>query len=204
MWARRGCGCGCGGSLVLLIALVAAGYFLVYRPVAVFVDGLRAPPGQSAGVPAASGNIRAVPSKADIEKFVRIRRAERQALGSNFASVQTIFQQVQNGQTPSFWQVTGVLRDVGSSVGAVRAAQTAGLASEKLSRERYNVLRDDVNRALGLPDIDFGKIATELKNGKLPDLNTTVKLEANPKTAALIQPFKSELTATAALGLLGF
>lgn len=203
MWGRRGCGCGCGGFVVLLLAVLAAGYFLVYRPVVTFVDGFRTPPIQSAQIPAASGNIRAAPSKAEIEKFVRIRRTERAALGSNFGSIQNIFQHLQNGQTPSFWQVTGVLRDVGSSVGAVRAAQTAGLVGEKLSRERYNVLRDNVNRALGLPDVDFGTIAGDLKNGKLPDLNTAVKLEADPKTAALIEPFKKELTATAALGLLG-
>ena len=99
--------------------------------------------------------------------------------------------------------MTGVLRDLGSSVGQARAAQTAGLVREQLSRERYNVIRDGVNRALGVPDIDFGQIATELQGGKVPDFSTTLSAAADPKTTALIQPFKSELTATAALGLLG-
>ena len=201
MNARRGCGCGCGGFVVVFLALVAAGYFFVYRPVTVFLNGWKAPV-QNSQIPAASGNVQAPLTKPDVQKFVRIRRDERAALGSSFASVQNTFQNIQNGQTPSFWQVTGVLRDLGSSVGQARAAQTAGLVREQLSRERYNVIRDSVNHALGVPDLDFGKIATELQGGKVPDFSTALSA-ADPKTTALIQPFKSELTATAALGLLG-
>ena len=209
MNARRGCGCGCGGFVVLLVALLAAGYFLIYRPVTVFLSGWRVPAQsqsaqtQSAQIPAASANVQAPLTQRDVQKFVRIRRDERAALGSSFTSVQNIFQSLQNGQTPTFWQATGVLRDLGRSVGQARAAQVQGLVREQLSRERYNVIRDNVNRALGVPDIDFGKMASELQGGKLPDFSKTVKLGAAPQTTALIQPFKTELTATAALGLLG-
>ncbi|GAA4023082.1 hypothetical protein GCM10022631_42150 [Deinococcus rubellus] len=188
--------------MVLLLALLAAGYFLVYRPVTVFLSGWRIP-AQSAQIPAASGNVQSPLTRSDVQKFVRIRRDERAALGSSFTSVQNTFQSIQNGQTPTFWQVTGVLRDLGSSVGQARAAQVQGLVREQLSRERYNVVRDGVNRSLGVPDIDFGKIASELQGGKVPDFGNTVKLDASPQTTALIQPFKTELTATAALGLLG-
>ncbi len=201
MRGRRGCGCGCGGFVVLLLALVAAGYFFVYRPVTVFLSGWKVP-AQTSQLPATSGNLQAPLTKSDVQKFVRIRRDERVALGSSFASVQNTFQSIQSGQTPSFWQVTGVLRDLGRSVGQARAAQTAGLVREQLSRERYTVIRDGVNRALGVPDINFGQIATEVQGGKVPDFNTALSA-ADPKTTALIQPFKSELTATAALGLLG-
>ncbi len=189
---------------MLALALLAATYVLVYRPVTVFLDGWRAP-GPAAGVsaPAVSGNVQAPISKTEIQKFVRIRRSERAALGSSFASVQTTFQRLQNGQTPSLWQITGVLRDLGGSVGQARAAQTAGLQREQLSRERFNVIAGGVNRALGVPDIDFGKIASEVQRGRLPDFSTAVNTGASPQTAALIKPFKSELTATAALGLLG-
>ncbi|WP_161881204.1 hypothetical protein [Deinococcus alpinitundrae] len=202
MNARRGCGCGCGGFVVLMVALLAAGYFLVYRPVTVFLSGWRVP-AQTQQIPAASGNVQAPLTRSDVQKFVRIRRDERAALGSSFTSVQNTFQSIQNGQTPTFWQVTGVLRDLGRSVGQARAAQVQGLTREQLSRERYNVIAGGVNRALGVPDIDFGKIASELQGGKLPDFGNTVSTGASPQTTALIQPFKTELTATAALGLLG-
>ncbi len=202
MNARRGCGCGCGGFVVLILALLAAGYFLVYRPVTVFLSGWRVP-AQAAQIPAATGNVQAPLTRSDVQKFVRIRRDERAALGSSFTSVQNTFQSLQNGQTPTFWQVTGVLRDLGSSVGQARAAQVQGLVREQLSRERYNVIAGGVNRALGVPDIDFGKIASQLQGGKLPDFGNAVNTGTSPQTTALIQPFKTELTATAALGLLG-
>ncbi|AWN22693.1 hypothetical protein DKM44_05135 [Deinococcus irradiatisoli] len=204
MNARRGCGCGCGGLVVLLLALAAAAYFLVYRPVTVFLNGWRAPAQTSStAVPAAGGNVNAPLARSDVQKFVRIRRDERAALGSSFASVENTFQRLQDGQTPGLWQVTGVLRDLGNSVGQARAAQTAGLAREQLSRERFNVIAGDVNRALGVPDIDFGKIASDVQRGRVPDFDTAVRTQASPQTKALIEPFKSELTATAALGLLG-
>ena len=58
MRGRRGCGCGCGGVVVLLVALFVAGYFLVYRPVTVFLNGWKVP-AQTSQIPAASGNLQA-------------------------------------------------------------------------------------------------------------------------------------------------
>jgi hypothetical protein len=204
MNARRGCGCGCGGVLVVLIVLVAAGYFFVVRPITNFVNSWQVPI-QSAGqpVPAPSGNINAALSRSEVEKFVRVRRLERAALGSSFTSAQTILNDVQNGQTPSFWQIAGAMRDLGSSVGAARQAQVAGLVKENLSRERYNVIASGVNRALGVPSIDFGKIASDVQSGRVPDINTSVTTTPDPQVVRLIAPFKTELSATAALGLLG-
>ena len=199
---RRGCGCGCGGLVVVLLALVAAGYFFVYRPIVNFVDGWRVP-AQSAQLPRPSGNVNAPISRSEVEKFVRVRRLERTALGSSFGSAQTILNDIQNGQTPNLWQITGAVRDLGTSVGAARQAQVAGLIRENLSRERYNVVAQGVGQALGVPNIDFGKIASDIQGGRLPDINTSVTNSADPQTVKLIEPFKTELTATAALGLLG-
>ena len=198
---RRGLGCGCGGLLVLLVAVVAAGYFLIYRPVAGFLASWQAPP--SAQVPVSGGNLQAPLTRDEVQKFVRIRRDERSALGSSFTGVQNIFESLQNGQTPNVWQLTTVLREAGASLGQVRSAQTAGLVREKLSRERYNVIRQQVDRALGVPDIDFGTIASDLRGGRLPNVNAVVKSAADPRTVSLVEPFRAELTATAALGLLG-
>ena len=199
---RRGLGCGCGGLLVLLVAVLAAGYFLVYRPITVFVDGWRTP-SQNSQVPATSGDVGAPLTPTEVQKFVRIRRAERAALGNTFSSVQAVFQQIQNGQTPNLWQLTGVLREAGTSLGQVRTAQTASLVREQLSQERFNVIRGRVNRALGVPEVDFGTVANDLLGGKLPDFKQTVRTQADARTTALIAPFKAELSATAALGLLG-
>lgn len=202
MNARRGCGCGCGGLLVVMIALVAAGYFFVYRPIINFVDGWRVP-ARSAQLPRPSGNLNAPISRSEVEQFVRVRRLERKALGGSFSSAQSILNDIQNGQTPSFWQFAGAMRDLGTSVGAARQAQVAGLIGQNLSRERYNVIAAGVNRSLGVPEVDFGKIASDIKSGRVPDIDTSVSTGADPQTVKLIEPFKTELTATAALGLLG-
>ena len=187
---------------MVLLAVVAAGYFFVYRPVSSFVDGWRAP-AQSAQLPKPSGNVNAPLTVPEVQAFVRVRRKEREALGNSFGSVQSLFRNIQDGQNVGVWQVVGTLRDVGNSLGQTRRAQVDALIKEQLSRERYNAVAAGVNRSLGVPDIDFGRVASDIRSGKVPDINTSVKTDADPRTTKLIEPFKTELSATAALGLLG-
>ena len=207
MRQRRGLGCGCfgcGGSLLVLVVLAAVAWFVVIRPAQQFLAGWKAPQTQSQGQtpPPPSGNVQAPLTQADVQKFVRIRRDIRTALGESFTGAQQVYAQIQAGQTPNLVQVLNVVRQVGSSVGAARTAQSAALAREKMSVERYAAVRSDVNRGLGLPDVDFAKAADALQKGQTPDLNTTVKT-ATTQEKALVEPFRQELTATAAVGLLG-
>ncbi|WP_309571225.1 hypothetical protein [Deinococcus sp.] len=208
MRQRRGVGCGCfgcGGSLLVLAVLAAVAWFVVIRPAQQFLAGMRPTQTQSQGsqTPAPpSGNVQAPLTAADVQKFVRIRRDVRTALGESFTGAQEVYAQIQAGQTPNIMQVINVVRQVGSSVGAARTAQAAALAREKMSLERYAAVRTDVNRALGVPDINFAKAAEALQKGQSPDLNTTVKT-ASAQEKALVAPFQKELTATAAAGLLG-
>ncbi|MFD1730898.1 hypothetical protein ACFSC4_07095 [Deinococcus malanensis] len=85
---------------------------------------------------------------------------------------------------------------------AARNAQTAALQRENLSPERYAAVRSAVNRALGLPNVDFARAAEALQRGQLPDLNGTVQT-ATAQEKALVEPFRKELLATSAAGLLG-
>lgn len=218
---RFGCGCGgCLGASLLGVAVVALlGYFLVWVPVSGFLAGWRAPPAQSQGqtpttsqgsavqVPTrppapSAAQLAAAPTRAEVQAFVRVRRDVRSALGSSFTALERVFADIQNGQTPSLLTALGVLRDVGGTVGAARTAQTRALARERLSLERYDALRLSVNRALGVPSIDLGRVAEALRSGQLPDLSASVQ-GADPATTALIAPFRQELLVTAPLGLLG-
>ena len=142
-------------------------------------------------------------TQSELQQFLRIRQAERSALGNSFSSLQTIFEHIRNGQAPSFLQVSAALRDVGGSVGDARSAQQAALEREQLTQERFNAIRNQINRALGLPSIEFGSIFSDLKSGKLPSFDEAVKTGTDPQTKALIEPHRSELIATAPLGLLG-
>ena len=208
---RWGCGCGgCLGSVLLtLLVVVGVGYFLVYRPIQGFLAGFGAPAqtqSQSAQTQTTAGGQTTTPqaalTTADVQRFVRVRRTVRTAMGSSFGGVQKVFTDLQNGQGPNALTILGVLKDAAGSVGTARTAQQAALAREGMNTLRYNYVRGEVNKALGVPDIDFQKVAQAVTQGKLPDLNTTVR-PPSPATEKLVTPFKSELTATAPLGLLG-
>lgn len=209
---RRGPGCGClgcgGGSLLVLVALGALAWFFVIQPARTFVASWRPPAAQvqtqadSAAPPPSSGDVTRPVTRADVQKFVRVRRDIRDALGSSFTSLEQVWSQVQNGQTPNVLTVLGVLRDAGSSIGQARQAQARALARENLGAERYAAIRSAVNRALGVPNVDFAQAAQALQQGRLPDLSTTVQT-ASADEQALVAPYRAELTRTAALGLLG-
>ncbi|GHF55052.1 hypothetical protein GCM10017781_34070 [Deinococcus metalli] len=199
-----GCGClGCGGSLLVLVVLAAVAWFVVIKPAQQFLANWRPPQTQSQGqTPPPSGNVQAPLTRADVQKFVRVRRDIRAALGESFTGAQEVYTQIQAGQTPNVVQVLNVLRQVGSSIGAARTAQTAALRRENMSAERYAAVRTEINRGLGVPDVDFAKAADALQKGQMPDLNSTVQT-ASAQEKALVEPFRQELTATAAVGLLG-
>jgi hypothetical protein len=205
---RWGCGCGgCLGSVLMtLLVVVGVGYFLVYRPIQSFLAGFGTPAqtqSQTAQTTAGGQPFpQAALTTADVQRFVRVRRSVRTAMGSSFEGVQKVFTNLQNGQGPNALTILGVLRDAAGSVGAARTAQQAALAREGMNILRYNYVRGEVNKALGVPDIDFQKVAQAVTNGKLPDLNTTVR-PPDPRNEKLVTPFKSELTVTAPLGLLG-
>ncbi|MBB5377928.1 hypothetical protein HNQ07_003428 [Deinococcus metalli] len=206
MRQRRGVGCGClgcGGSLLVLVVLAAVAWFVVIKPAQQFLANWRPPQTQSQGqTPPPSGNVQAPLTRADVQKFVRVRRDIRAALGESFTGAQEVYTQIQAGQTPNVVQVLNVLRQVGSSIGAARTAQTAALRRENMSAERYAAVRTEINRGLGVPDVDFAKAADALQKGQMPDLNSTVQT-ASAQEKALVEPFRQELTATAAVGLLG-
>lgn len=158
--------------------------------------------GTSEAAPAPAGDVNAPVTRAEVQKFVRVRRDVRQALGTSFTGLQDVWTDIQSGQSPNLLQVVNVLRNAGGSVGAARNAHTAALQRENLSPERYAAIRSAVNRALGLPNVDFARAAESLQRGQLPDLNGTVQT-ATAQEKALVAPFREELLATSAAGLLG-
>lgn len=207
-----GCGClGCGGSSLLVLALLGAlAWFFVIKPARDFIAGWQTPQTQTqtqtgqnpAQTPAPTGNENAALTRADVEKFVRVRRKVSAALGGSFTDLQQVWVDIQNGQNPNIMQVVAVLQKASGSIGAARTAQASALTAENMSLERYATVRSGVNRALGLPNIDFAKVADSLQKGQLPDLNTTVQAATEQETQ-LVAPFKNELMKTAAAGLLG-
>ncbi len=153
--------------------------------------------------PAASNSVQVPVTKADLDKFMAVRQAEKDALGESFSSLQAVFEDIKAGNNPGFLKVTGAFAQIGGSVGDARAAQKTALTQQNLSGARFRFVREQVNRALGIPSIDFNKVLSKLKSGDLAGLSSTVSTEADPKTKALIEPQRAALLETAALGLLG-
>ena len=195
------------GGLAWFFVIQPARTFLAsWQPPAQTQTGTPAgtPPNAGSGTGSAAQNAEAdAPlTKADVQRFVQVRRAVSQALGSNFGDVQQVWTDIQNGQSPNVVTVINLVRTMGSSIGQARQAQAAALAERGMSAERYAVVRRQVNRALGLPNVDFAQAANALQKGQLPDLSTTVQT-ATEQERALVAPFRTELTQTAAAGLLG-
>lgn len=141
-------------------------------------------------------------TKAEVQKFVQIRRAARTSLGPGFAEVQKLWVSIQAGETPTLLQVAGVLRKTAGQVGVARKQQQQLLKQKGLTPQRYAAVRAAVNRALGLPSVDLRQVAQALQNGELPDLSKAVR-PASAQEKALVAPFATELRASAAAGLLG-
>lgn len=207
---RRGPGCGClgcgGGSLLVLAGLAFAAWTFVVKPAQEFVGGLQTPSAQTTAVQKppqqTPAQVSAPLTQADVQKFVRVRRQVREALGTSFSDLQRVWTGVQNGQNPTVLEIAAVLRQTAGQIGAARQRQQAALAGQGMSAERYAAVRAGVNRALGLPSLDLVQAAQALQKGQLPDLNTTVK-PATAQEKALVAPFATELRASAAAGLLG-
>jgi hypothetical protein len=211
-----GCGClGCGGGTLLVLALLGGlAWFLVVQPARAFLANWQPPATQSQPQPNQTQTDQTQPAgtdtpgtaapltRAEVQQFVRVRRKVSAAMGSSFTGVQQVWTDIQNGQNPNLLQVMTVLRDAGSSVGAARQAQATALTAEGMTPERYAQVRSGVNRALGLPNVDFAQAAQALQSGQLPDLSREVQT-GTAQERALVQPFQRELTDTVALGLLG-
>lgn len=70
-----------------------------------------------------SSKVQSPVTETDIQKFIAVRQAEKDALGDSFSSLQAIFQDIKNGNNPGFLQVTQAFGRLGGSVGEARAAQ---------------------------------------------------------------------------------
>jgi len=193
--------------------LGALAWFFVIQPARSFLEAWRLPSqtqaqtqtqtgGAGTTAPAPGPRANAPLNRADVERFVEVRRKVAGALGPSLTGVQQVWTDIQNGQTPNVLTVVNLLGSVGSSIGQARQAQAAALSEAGMSPERYAEVRQGVNRALGLPEVDFARAAESLQRGQLPDLGTTVQT-ATAQDRALVTPFRAELTRTAALGLLG-
>lgn len=216
MIRQLGCSAlGCFGSIALTLIALGVGWFGFVQPAIGNLTGqldtaLNGGPtgGVSAPQPRAGSaeDLQAPLTRAEVEKFVRIRREVRVSMGTAFPQLQQIYADIQAGEPLNAWTAVQAVRALGTSVADARAALERGLVDENLSRERYAFVRQKVNLALGLPQVDFagvlGELARSQGTGSLPDLGGKVTV-ATPEEKAMVERFSRELRVTAPLGVLG-
>lgn len=197
---------GCLGAAILVLALlVLGGYFLVVRPVQSFLQGFQAPfaqNGQPGGqqTPAPRADVRL--TRDQVQDFVRVRRDIRAAVGQDFAQYENLYRDFVAGQAPTTLELVALLRSSGAVITRARTAQQAALTREGLSAGEYANVRREVNRTLGVPEIDLQTAARSIQSFQLPNFDQVVP-PPNPANRRLIEPFLNELRPTAPLGVLG-
>jgi len=196
---------GCLGAAVLvLVLLVLGGYFLVVRPIQSFLQGFQAPFAQNGQQnrqpPAPRADVRL--TREQVQDFVRVRRDIRAAVGQDFAQYENLYRDFVAGQPPTTLELVALLRNSGAVITRARTAQQAALTREGLTTGEYANVRREVNRTLGVPEIDLQTAARSIQSFQLPNFDQVVP-PPNPANRRLIEPFLNELRPTAPLGVLG-
>lgn len=197
---------GClSATLVILVLVGVLGYFFVWVPIQTFLANFQVPNitigQQQPGTPQAARSAVRL-SREQVEDFVRVRRSVGDAVGQDLGQFQNLYQDFVSGQAPGALEVWNVIRSAGGVIGQARTAQEAALRRENMTQAQYANVRTEVNRVLGLPEVDLGTAAQSLQNLQLPNWNQVV-VPPLPDNKRLIDPYVNELRPTAALGLLG-
>ncbi|MBB6096916.1 hypothetical protein HNR42_000328 [Deinobacterium chartae] len=204
---------GClGFALVIVLLLALAGYFLVWRPVSAFLSDLRAPiatapqaPGnaQPAYTPPSGGNL----TRAQVQRFVRVQRSTREAIGGDFARLENVYNNLGQQQNPNPLEWVGALREVGGVIGKAREANARALQANRFSSSEYRWVRGKVYAALGVNAVgmDLERLARDLQGfnwtgGTPPQVELP---QASTRDRELIAPFRAELERNVPLALVG-
>lgn len=192
---------GCLGSLVFSLLAILVGWHGFLRPqleavVSPFLP-TQAAPAREAGQPM---------TRAELESFVRVRRAVRAAVGDDFLTIAALQSQLQERLQGQENGILQTLQAVGNLAGAIargKTAQSEALVKEQMSAQRYAQIRKQVERGLGLPSVDLGQIRQIVQQPA--DGENWKKFVTVPKAEerALVAPFAEELKVTAPLGLVG-
>jgi hypothetical protein len=170
-----------GCLLALVVGGVAAAggaYYLYYRvksTVSQFAE-LGKIPQIEAGVRIQTPFL--VPTTGDltqsqVDRFVQVQTKVRERLGRNFEDLQRKYKTLadkKEATAADLPQLIAAYRDLAASWLDAKRAQVEALNEAGLSLSEYRWIRSESYRALNVPfvDIDFGKIAEEIKNGKQP------------------------------------
>ncbi len=167
---------GCGlVALLLAVAVVGVGYYgyLKVRSTVAQVAELGRIPDLEREVRVktpytapASGEL----TSAQVDRFAQVQKRVRERLGQAAAELERNYKQLADKKDTTIGDLPTLLaayRDMASAWMDAKRTQVQALNDVGLSLEEYRWIRNSAYQALGVPfvDLDFGRIAAEMKEG---------------------------------------
>ena len=109
-----------------------------------------------------------------VDRFIQVQARVRARLGQNFEVLQLKYKSLaekKEATAADLPELIAAYRDLAASWLDAKRAQVQALNEAGLSLSEYRWIRSEAYKALDMPlvDIDFGKIAEEIRNGKQPN-----------------------------------
>lgn len=199
-----------GCLLVLVVGGVAAAggaYYLYYRvrsTVSQFAELAKVPQIED-GVEIKTPFV--IPSggaltQSQVDRFVQVQSRVRARLGQNFAVLEQKYKTLtdkKDANVTDLPQLIAAYRDLAASWLDAKRAQVQALNEAGLSMSEYRWIRSEAYKSLNMPvvDIDFAKIAEEIRNNKQPNdqimLGGAFSGSASPANAKLVEKYRKQL-----------
>jgi hypothetical protein len=141
-------------------------------------------------------------TQSQVDKFVRVQTLVRTRLGQNFAVLQQKYQTLTDKKEATVLdlpQLVAAYRDLAASWLDAKRAQVQALNEVGLSMSEYRWIRSEAYKSLNMPlvDIDFGKIAEQIRDNQQPNqeimLGGAFSGAASPANAKLVEKYRKQL-----------
>ena len=141
-------------------------------------------------------------TQSQVDKFVRVQTLVRTRLGQNFAVLQQKYKTLTDKKEATVLdlpQLVAAYRDLAASWLDAKRAQVQALNEVGLSMSEYRWIRSEAYKSLNMPlvDIDFGKIAEQIRDNQQPNqeimLGGAFSGAASPANAKLVEKYRKQL-----------
>jgi len=141
-------------------------------------------------------------TQSQVDKFVQVQTRVRARLGQNFEVLQRKYKALtdkKEANVTDLPQLIAAYRDLAASWLDAKHAQVDALNEAGLSLSEYRWIRSEAYKSLNLPlvDIDFAKIAAQIKQNEEPNqeimLGGAFSGTASPANARLVEKYRKQL-----------
>jgi hypothetical protein len=141
-------------------------------------------------------------TQTQVDKFVQVQTRVRARLGQNFEVLQRKYKTLtdkKDANVTDLPQLIAAYRDLAASWLDAQRAQVEALNEVGLSLSEYRWIRSEAYKSLNMPlvDIDFGKIAAQIKQNEQPNqeimLGGAFSGTSSPANARLVEKYRKQL-----------